>query len=378
MKKIITAIANPQLNEKLKKENLNVIGKDIIYKEGIIDMLEKEQDIDIIIISDQLVGEIKEDVLIKKIKRLQENIEIIYILEKQNKELEDNLKENNISKIFYNDKLTISDLLQIIKNEDSSEENDLKKEIEQLKEIINKKIDNENIKNKKVDINKLKNKLTINKIKNKKNNTEKKKENKIIVIIGNKKVGKSTILLNLAKVLSNNNKKVLIVDYSTLDDNINKILGLNNTEENKVCELRKNSNIFIYQGNLEENLNLLNQFEYILIENPYSKKEKRQNIIEKSDKILFVIEPDLLGVNDSKVVEKNIPNNNSEKVKVIINKSNNYDIDEKILSLIYAPFKIIGKISWNSKYREFINKNYNLHFNNKKIEKEYKKIVKEI
>ena len=378
MKKIITAIANPQLNEKLKKENLNVIGKDIIYKEGIIDMLEKEQDIDIIIISDQLVGEIKEDVLIKKIKRLQENIEIIYILEKQNKELEDNLKENNISKIFYNDKLTISDLLQIIKNEDSSEENDLKKEIEQLKEIINKKIDNENIKNKKVDINKLKNKLTINKIKNKKNNTEKKKENKIIVIIGNKKVGKSTILLNLAKVLSNNNKKVLIVDYSTLDDNINKILGLNNTEENKVCELRKNSNIFIYQGNLEENINLLNQFEYILIENPYSKKEKRQNIIEKSDKILFVIEPDLLGVNDSKVVEKNIPNNNSEKVKVIINKSNNYDIDEKILSLIYAPFKIIGKISWNSKYREFINKNYNLHFNNKKIEKEYKKIVKEI
>ena len=42
MKKIITAVNNPNLNEKLKNENyIEVIGKDIQYKEGILEFLEK-------------------------------------------------------------------------------------------------------------------------------------------------------------------------------------------------------------------------------------------------------------------------------------------------------------------------------------------------
>ena len=40
MKKIITAINNPKLNEQLKKENkFEIIGKDIQYKEAIIEIL---------------------------------------------------------------------------------------------------------------------------------------------------------------------------------------------------------------------------------------------------------------------------------------------------------------------------------------------------
>ena len=46
MKKIITAINNPNLNERLNKEEyIEVIGKDIQYKEAILETLEKNKEI---------------------------------------------------------------------------------------------------------------------------------------------------------------------------------------------------------------------------------------------------------------------------------------------------------------------------------------------
>ena len=67
MKKIITAVNNPNLNEKLKNENyIEVIGKDIQYKEGILEFLEKNKNIDLIIINEKLHGEINLINLLKK------------------------------------------------------------------------------------------------------------------------------------------------------------------------------------------------------------------------------------------------------------------------------------------------------------------------
>ena len=43
MIKIITAVNNPNLNEELKKENdVEILFKDIQYKEGIIEILENK------------------------------------------------------------------------------------------------------------------------------------------------------------------------------------------------------------------------------------------------------------------------------------------------------------------------------------------------
>ena len=43
MKTVITAIANPIINNELKKrKNIEVIGNDIQYKDGVIEILEKE------------------------------------------------------------------------------------------------------------------------------------------------------------------------------------------------------------------------------------------------------------------------------------------------------------------------------------------------
>ena len=47
MKKIITALANPMLNNELKKQkDFIIIGNDIQYQDGVKEVLEKEKNID--------------------------------------------------------------------------------------------------------------------------------------------------------------------------------------------------------------------------------------------------------------------------------------------------------------------------------------------
>ena len=72
IKKIITAIGNNEINKIIKKQNdINIIGNDIPYKEGVIEIIKKEKNIDILIINYKLDGEIEFNKLIN---------EIIYIL----------------------------------------------------------------------------------------------------------------------------------------------------------------------------------------------------------------------------------------------------------------------------------------------------------
>ena len=96
MKKIITAIGNPILNEYLKKEeDIIVIGNDIQYQDGIFELLEKDNNINLIIISEIIIGENTIEKLIEKIKIINKNIKIIIILENKNEELENKLIEYN-------------------------------------------------------------------------------------------------------------------------------------------------------------------------------------------------------------------------------------------------------------------------------------------
>ena len=60
MKQILTAMNNPKINEQLQKEkNIKVIGKDIPYKEGILEILEKNKYINYMFIIKNLEDEIK-------------------------------------------------------------------------------------------------------------------------------------------------------------------------------------------------------------------------------------------------------------------------------------------------------------------------------
>ena len=101
MKKIITALQNEKVNQKLaENKNIKIMTNDIQYQEGIIEVLEIDSNIDFIIFSELLPGEIKIETLIEKIRQKNRNIKMIIILENKKEELENYLlaKGNKIGR----------------------------------------------------------------------------------------------------------------------------------------------------------------------------------------------------------------------------------------------------------------------------------------
>ena len=101
-KKAITAIENKKLLKNIKKNNnIKFIYKNIQYREAIIEILKKEKDIGIIFISEDIPGEISIEELINEIKLINKKIEIIFFLNKKNKNKEEKLKKIKVNKIYY-------------------------------------------------------------------------------------------------------------------------------------------------------------------------------------------------------------------------------------------------------------------------------------
>lgn len=138
--KIITATGNKNLNIMLKKEkDFEILENDIFYKEGILEYLENNKKIDVLILYEKLSGEINIIKLIKKIKTINNEINIFFVLDNKNEKLEKILKNENIKNIFYNDEINIEDFIVRIKNTKINIEEKLKKEIKILKNIIEAK-----------------------------------------------------------------------------------------------------------------------------------------------------------------------------------------------------------------------------------------------
>ncbi len=295
MKKIITAISNPKLNEELKKEkNFKIIGKDIQYKEAILEILEENNKIDIIILSEKIPGEIKLEKLIERIKLINDQIKIIFILEKENIELENILIKNNIVDIYYNSKINLKELIKII----NKKEINMEEEIIKLKKIIEEKnikyneIKNNNFqKNNKIKkhkinfknkyINKIKDaieikaKAVINKIK-KVNNTRN-ISTKIITFSGNYKSGKTTLSLIISQYLSEKNYKVLLIDGDLEKNDLNILLKRNQTK-NFFC--RNNRRRYKNKFNKKR---INNQIKRIKIKNEFNNEFKK--LINKKEEI---------------------------------------------------------------------------------------------
>ena len=71
MIKILTALGNPSLNNELKKyKDFEIIGKDIQYKDGIIEILEINPDINYLIVSEELDGQTSLEELIDLIIKI--------------------------------------------------------------------------------------------------------------------------------------------------------------------------------------------------------------------------------------------------------------------------------------------------------------------
>ena len=239
MKKIITAIGNENINNELKKQiNLQVLLNDIQYKEGIVEVLEDYEDIDFIIINSELPGEMSLKQLIQNILEINKRIKIIIFSENKNEELEKNLYNKGVYKVLYDNEIEISDLIKLVNN--NSENDELKEEINKLKEIIleKEKRKNKNIfkilKNKiKNIILKIKNKLSKNKINNIYNNYEN-KNNKNKNIIKIKKHKNKKIIIN--SISKNTSAQTIII----LKNNSNKnpeINNIKNEDKIKIIEI---------------------------------------------------------------------------------------------------------------------------------------------
>lgn len=364
---ILTAIGKTELKNKLEKNGYNVFEFDLQYQEAVIDVLNKNKEIDIMFLNSLLPGEMTIYEFINKIRKINPKIKIIIILEKENEELISFLNSKNIFDIFYNNKIKIEELinLNLIKNKNN----------EKNKNLINKKIINKKLKYKKI-INKI---INFKKIKTYKKNNN--KNNKIINIIGPPGSGKTIFTIIFSLLIKN--KKILIID---LDENkiISKILGIKN-DKNFLEEIQYNKHIFVLNLNKKictekEAKNIffekIKKFDKIILDYSGDKLEFPK---EKGDLYICLTEPNFIQINKTKeILESYIFKYNMDpnKIKLIFNKHNFYSIDMNLLKNIFYKFNIIGKIKLNNKYNLIINKNIKII--DKEIKKDFFNIIKKI
>lgn len=306
--RILTAIGNENLNKILKEKNkFEVIENDIFYKEGILEFLEENKNIDILILYEKLSGEINIIELTKKIKIINEKINIFFILENKNEEKEKILKKENIKNVFFEDEININLIIEKIEKIKLNDNEKLIEEINYLKNIINEK--NEEL------------------IKYQKNIINKKIEKKLIIIIGLEDAGKTTILNNLKNIIENKNE----YEFKEID--------LNNYLE--ILKIKKEiyKIIFVIERRIEKikiNKKIINK---LIAENKIN-SEKINIIFNKTNNYS---------------VNKKISKNIYKKIKIIaniklnnypdylINKKNNYKVENKKLEKCYL--KIIRRIN---------------------------------
>ena len=98
---IITAINDKKIYSELENnKHIKIISKDIQYKEGILEMLEENRNINFIILKEDLPGQIKNIELINKIKKINSKIKLIFILNKKEDIKENYFKKNNINYVY--------------------------------------------------------------------------------------------------------------------------------------------------------------------------------------------------------------------------------------------------------------------------------------
>ena len=412
MKKIVTAIGNKNLNLKLKQENdFEIMVDDIQYREGILEFLEKEKNIDFLFLSELLPGEIEIKELIEKIKMINSYIQIVLFLENKNEELENYLYAKGIYFIFYNNQINYSEIIKLINNEKENSNKELKMELDELKKILLENKNNKKIKNK-LEKNINKNNLINIDFNKSKNNNLNNKNKEIICVTGTSGVGKSIFSINLAKCFMENKNKILIIDFDVLNNSLHTILGIkkysekikNKIKNNNLLDEIKIENLIIKINNkinLISGMNLLFDSKYkissIKIKNILEKLKQvyeiiiidtssecffdyTKEIIKNSNFNIFITEANLLEIKKAKnllniyINEWNIPQNN---FNILFNKYNENSIDISILKNIFSGFSILGKLSVDSNYNLLINKN-NIYSLEKNLKKEYLRINQKI
>ena len=351
MKKIILAINDKKtikkFKEKYKLQEIIIVQ----YREAIIEILEENINIEKIVIEENIPGIISIEKLIKAIKSKNKKININIILEKEDFNKKDKLKNLEIKGIYIKNKLR-----------------------------INKKKKQEKDKNDK------------NKIYNK----------KIIFIYGDKKTGKTTIINLFLIYLLKINKKILLINLNKKIENnylkiFNKYLRKNKIKNTKEKENKKQ--LYNYMIKINFNLTFLpitnqyinyneikkflfenfKKYDYILVDSGNNCNYKIKQIIMKLSNIkINVIDNKLLGIEE---LERNTLNGTKENYKsqnclhIIYNKYYFNSVSQLILKNLFKNTFKIHTIFYRKKLKNLtkqIQKNKNIKLN-KNIERKIKK-----
>ena len=339
-KSLITAIGIEKLNKRISEElDCDLLCKDILYEEGIFEYLEKNSKINFIIINLDflIINNIKN--FIEKIKKINKNINIIFLTNNKNEKNEnfENVKYININNyVFKNiEKEIVSNTENKIFEE--KEEYSYESVKESVKEINNKKV---------------------------------------ISIAGCSGVGKSIFTATFAKTL---NKKILIIDFDFFNHSIHTLFGVKKIEK-EIVKINK------YEINISNIIEIIekikNEYDYIIIDTSSEVFfDCTKEILKYSDCILFLIEANLLelkkSINLLNLYKENWKIENS-KIKIIINKINKNSINKKINEKIFLENEIIGEIKYSEIYNFLINKNMKILKENLFLKNKYKKILNKI
>lgn len=382
IKKIITAIGTNELNKKIRENKIyEVIGNDIPYQDGVLDILKGNSEINILILSEIIPGEYEIKNFIIEIKKLNPYIELIVFIKEENQELNNFLIGNGINRVYVDGENTLEEILNDIYF--INNETNLNLEIEKLKEIIkektientSKKIIKKNIKEKDLKI------------------------SKSIAITGYFGSGKSLFTSLLAKTANKLNLKTLIIDFDILNNSISTLFNISNYNKSKFYDnieqyiIKINNNISIFNG-VDILFNEDNKINFNKIKEIIEKFKEKYNLIlfdtsseinlkyvktalVNVQKIIFLIEPNLIELKKSKELlevyleDWEIP---KYKFNIVLNKVNVNSIDTEIINNIFSQIKIIGKINLSRNYTALAN-NTNFKFMNLK---DYEKIIRKI
>ena len=328
MKKVIIAIDNKEMFKRFKnffsKEEYYVYEKDYIYEDALFENVEKNN-VDMIILNESIIENKK------RYKTLLNNkCRIILFL--------DNIDNINIyrnygfKEIFDKEFMNVEFLKKyLLKKEEmfkTSSFNNTKKIQEELKEFKKFKFI---------------------------------KKAEIIVFTGNVKSGKTTIALNMIKILEN--KKILYINSSIyMNNDINYIF--NENVDNKEFK-RINNNEITFFINKKENIKDIleknnSKYDFIIIDLDFNLNYKfLKCIFIYASKIFFVIQPLQLEIYKSLEILEIFKNNkivNEEKVFIIFNKYDYTSVNIDILKEIFKKYKIECVIKNKIKYRRLINK----------------------
>ena len=349
-RKIITALGINSLNLKLSENNLvEVIGNDIPYQDGVLDILKGNSEVDILILHESLVGEYEIKDFINKIIEINKNLEIIIFLECENFRLRNFLEKRNISKIFIDGEYGLNEIVQKIIECKNKEFNT---EVDKLRELIT--VD----KNKKIF----------------------KNSSKVIAISGNYGCGKSIVTSVLGQAGKKRKMKTIIIDFDIINNSINTIFRVQ-----RFNSYNGSSNIEDFITHISNNLDIFcgidslftekNKITYENVENLISELKDRYDLIlidtssetilkfikvvlANVDKIIFLVEPNLLQIKKAEnLLEIYIEDWEvyPKKIEILFNKVNGNSIDSEILKEIFGKFKIIGHIKESDKFTEIAN-----------------------